>query len=153
MPPKTLKTLAKIHLPLRHLSIRVPWHDSGWDGRVCQNPTANTSCLGSETNGSLRSTPNPGAAFNATTPGDDPVNHGPIIALVGQGAAPSNAASFRGFVALDIRNFQSQTPPSNVFYNGVTAGTNANTLKALEASWVATGYPGPNFPPVIAPKL
>ena len=113
--------------------------------------TANTSCLGSETNGSLRSTPNPGAAFNATTPGDDPVNHGPIIALVGQGAAPSNAASFRGFVALDIRNFQSQTPPSNVFYNGVTAGTNANTLKALEASWVATGYPGPNFPPVIAP--
>ena len=113
--------------------------------------TANTSCLGSETNGSLRSTPNPGAAFNATTPGDDPVNHGPIIALVGQGAAPSNAASFRGFVALDIRNFQSQTPPSNVFYNGVTAGTNANTLKALEAGWVATGYPGPNFPPVIAP--
>ena len=41
-----------------------------------------------------------------TTPDDDPVNHGPIIALVGQGASPSNAASFRGFVALDIRNFQ-----------------------------------------------
>ena len=58
-----------------------------------------------------------------TTPDDDPVNHGPIIALVGQGASPSNAASFRGFVALDIRNFQYQSPPSNVFYNGVTAGT------------------------------
>jgi hypothetical protein len=113
--------------------------------------TANTSCLGSTTDGSLRSTPNPGLPFNGTTPDDDPVNHGPIIALVGQGAAPSNAASFRGFVALDIRNFQYASPPSNVFYNGVSAGTNANTLKAMEAGWVATGYPGPDFPPVTVP--
>jgi hypothetical protein len=111
--------------------------------------TANTSCLGTETDGSLRSTPNPGAAFNAGTPDDDPVNHGPIIALVGQGATPSNNVSFRGFVALDIRNFASAT--SNLFYNGVTAGTNANTLKDIEAAWVATGYPGPAFPPVTVP--
>jgi Flp pilus assembly protein TadG len=113
--------------------------------------TANTSCLGSMTDSSLRSTPNPGAAFNATTPGDDPVNHGPIIALVGQGATPSNAASFRGFVSLDIRNFQYQSPPSNVFYNGVTAGMNANTMKDVEAGWIAAGYPGPDFPPVTLP--
>jgi Flp pilus assembly protein TadG len=113
--------------------------------------TANTACLGSTSDASLRATPNPGLPFNATTPDDDPVNHGPIIALVGQGAAPSNAASFRGFVALDIRNFQSQSPPSNVFYNGVTAGTGANTLKDIEAAWVATGYPGPDFPPVTVP--
>lgn len=113
--------------------------------------TANTSCLGSTTDGSLRSTPGPGAAFNAAAPDDDPINHGPIMALVGQGAAPSNAASFRGFVTLDIRNFASSTPPSNMFYNGVTAGTNANTLKAMEAGWVATGYPGPDFPPVTTP--
>jgi hypothetical protein len=113
--------------------------------------TANTSCLGSMTDGSLRSTPNPGSAFNSSAPDDDPVNHGQIIALVGDGASPSNAASFRGFVALDIRNFQYASPPSNVFYNGVTAGTNANTLKAMEAGWVATGYPGPDFPPVTTP--
>lgn len=111
--------------------------------------TANTACLGSETDGSLRSEPNPGLPFNPSNPGDDPVNHGPIIALVGQGAQPSNNASFRGFVALDIRNFASAT--SNVFYNGVTAGTNANTLKSMEAGWVATGYPGPAFPPVTTP--
>ncbi len=111
--------------------------------------TANTACLGTETDDSLRSEPNAGAPFNAANPGDDPVNHGPIIALVGQGAQPSNNASFRGFVALDIRNFASST--SNVFYNGVTAGTNANTLKAMEAGWVATGYPGPAFPPVTSP--
>ena len=113
--------------------------------------TANTSCLGSVSDGSLRSTPNPGSAFNPSAPDDDPTNHGPIIALVGDGASPSNAASFRGFVALDIRNFQYDSPPSNVFYNGVTAGTNANTLKAMEAGWVATGYPGPDFPPVMTP--
>ena len=113
--------------------------------------TANTSCLGSQSDGSLRSTPNPGSAFNASAPDNDPVNHGPIIELVGQGASPSNAVSFRGFVALDIPNFQYASPPSNVFYNGVTAGTNANTLKAMEAGWVATGYPGPDFPPVTLP--
>ena len=45
----------------------------------------------------------------------------------------------------------SSRPTSNVFYNGVTAGTNANTLKAIEAGWVATGYPGPAFPPVTSP--
>jgi Flp pilus assembly protein TadG len=113
--------------------------------------TADTACLGSTTDASLRSTPSPGSAFNAAAPDDDPVNHGPIISLVGQGATPSNAANFRGFVALDIRNFQYQSPPSNLFYNGVTAGTNANTLKAMEAGWVATGYPGPDFPPATTP--
>lgn len=113
--------------------------------------TADTSCLGSTTDASARNVPNPGSPFNASAPDDDPVNHGPIIALVGQGAAPSNAASFRGFVALDIRNFQSQTPPSNIYYNGVTTGMNANTIKAIEAGWVAGGYPGPDFPPVTIP--
>jgi hypothetical protein len=28
-----------------HLSIRVPWHDRGWDGHVCQHPEANVHCL------------------------------------------------------------------------------------------------------------
>ncbi len=111
--------------------------------------TADTACLGTETNGSLRQTPTPGMAFDPANPNNDPSHHGPIISLVGQGAQASNSSSFRGFVALDIRNFQSST--SNVFYNGVTAGTNANTLKAMEAAWVATGYPGPAFPPVTTP--
>lgn len=31
--------------PMRHISIRVPWHDTGWDGRVCANPKGNSSCL------------------------------------------------------------------------------------------------------------
>lgn len=32
-------------LPAAHLSIRVPWHDTGWNGHVCRKPSANTSCL------------------------------------------------------------------------------------------------------------
>jgi ATP-dependent exoDNAse (exonuclease V) alpha subunit len=29
----------------KHISIRVPWHDTGWDGCVCANPRLNGSCL------------------------------------------------------------------------------------------------------------
>lgn len=28
-----------------HVSIRVPWHDTGWTGQVCAAPSANASCL------------------------------------------------------------------------------------------------------------
>lgn len=32
-------------LPTRHLSIRVPWHDSAWNGTVCRKPSENAACL------------------------------------------------------------------------------------------------------------
>lgn len=32
-------------LPAHHLTIRVPWHDAGWIGTVCNRPRENTSCL------------------------------------------------------------------------------------------------------------
>lgn len=32
-------------LPTHHITIRVPWHDSGWAGSVCMRPLENTSCL------------------------------------------------------------------------------------------------------------
>jgi hypothetical protein len=28
-----------------HLSIRVPWHDSKWDGTVCRDPERNCHCI------------------------------------------------------------------------------------------------------------
>jgi len=111
--------------------------------------TEDTSCLGTSTDGSLRTDPLPGAAYNASNPDNDPSTHGPIISLVGQGAQPGNNASFRGFVILDIRNFASGS--SNLFYNGANASMNGNQIKNLEASWVAPGYPGPDFPPVTVP--
>lgn len=111
--------------------------------------TGDTACLGSDTDDALRADPNPGSAFNALDPGADPTNHGPVVAILGQGAQPNNGADFRGFVALDVRNFA--TALSRSYYNGVTANTNQNTLKAMEAGWIAAGYPGPMFPPVISP--
>ena len=30
--------------PIKHLSIRVPWHDSKWNGTVCKGPKCNHSC-------------------------------------------------------------------------------------------------------------
>ena len=29
----------------QHISIRVPWHDHGWDGTVCADPKSNNACL------------------------------------------------------------------------------------------------------------
>ncbi len=112
--------------------------------------TEATACLGTDTDPSLRSAPNPGAAFNSTAPGSDPTNHGPIVEILGQGAQPNGGSDFRGFVALDIRNFAAFD--TQVYYNGVTSGTQPNTLKAMEAAWItAGGYPGPMFPPATTP--
>jgi|ERR1700683_2253516 hypothetical protein len=30
----------------KRLSVRLPWHDRGWDGHVCDRPTANVFCTG-----------------------------------------------------------------------------------------------------------
>jgi len=32
-------------IPMRHLSVRIPWHDAGWGGTVCREPRKNASCL------------------------------------------------------------------------------------------------------------
>lgn len=32
-------------LPPHHVTVRIPWHDSGWNGTVCTRPLDNTSCL------------------------------------------------------------------------------------------------------------
>lgn len=29
----------------QHISIRVPWHDNGWNGTVCLDPAGNNACL------------------------------------------------------------------------------------------------------------
>lgn len=34
-----------MNIPTRHLSVRVPWHDAGWNGKICCNPRDNGSCM------------------------------------------------------------------------------------------------------------
>src|SRR4051812_35292215 len=31
--------------PLKHLSVRVPWHDTAWNGTICRDPKSNSACL------------------------------------------------------------------------------------------------------------
>jgi hypothetical protein len=86
--------------------------------------------------------------YGGRTPASE-LEPGPVFDLYGPGAKAANDSSFRGFVALDVRNFQAAT--SRVYYNGVTAGTNANTLKNMQGDYILTGYTGPAFPPITQP--
>src|SRR5262249_15060871 len=36
-----------ITLMTTHLTVRLAWHDNGWDGTICQKPEANCYCCGS----------------------------------------------------------------------------------------------------------
>ena len=62
----------------------------------------------------------------------------------------ANDSSFRGFVALDVRNFESTT--SRIYYNQVTPGTTVNTLKDMQGAYILTGYLGPMFPSITMPS-
>jgi Flp pilus assembly protein TadG len=86
--------------------------------------------------------------YDTRTPASE-LAPGPIFELYGPNAKAANESSFRGFVALDVRNFQSTT--SRIYYNGVQPGVTETTLKNLEGAYLLTGYPGPMFPPVTSP--
>jgi hypothetical protein len=86
--------------------------------------------------------------YDGRTPASE-LEPGPVFELYGPGAKSANDSAFRGFVALDVRNFESLT--SRVYYNGVTAGVSETTLKDEEGEYLITGYPGPMFPPVQSP--
>jgi Flp pilus assembly protein TadG len=86
--------------------------------------------------------------YDGRTPASES-DPGPAFELYGPGAKAANESSFRGFVALDVRNFESTS--SRVYYNGVTPGTTENTLKDKEGAYLIDGYPGPMFPPVVMP--
>jgi hypothetical protein len=86
--------------------------------------------------------------YNGRTPASEDYP-GPALELYGPDSKANNDSSFRGFVALDVRNFESTT--SRVYYNGVTAGMSENTLKSKEGAYITDAYPGPAFPAVTSP--
>ena len=86
--------------------------------------------------------------YGGRTPASE-ADPGPAFELYGPGAKAANESSFRGFVALDVRNYESTT--SRVYYNGVTPGVTEQTLKNKEGAYLLTGYPGPMFPPITNP--
>jgi hypothetical protein len=101
---------------------------------------------GTSTNGAID--PVSVLGYDGRTPASE-ADPGPVLELYGPNAKAANDSSFRGFVALDIRNFQSTT--SRVYYNNVTPGTSESTLKDLNGDYIRDGYRGPMFPPVVQP--
>src|SRR5918992_3564835 len=86
--------------------------------------------------------------YDVRTPASEGAR-GPRFELYGPDSKANNDSSFRGFVALDVRNFETTT--SRVYYNLVTPGMNENTLKNKEGAYITEGYPGPAFPAVSTP--
>ncbi len=73
---------------------------------------------------------------------------GPQFELFGPQSQATNS-SFRGFIALDVRDFTHAT--SRKYYNGATATMSSNVLKNHHAPYIEDGYPGPAFPAVETP--
>ncbi len=68
--------------------------------------------------------------------------------MMGAGAKASNDSAFRGYIGLDVRDYQTTDPLGNLLhtsYNGVAPNATLNTLKAFEANWIDQGYPGPDL--------
>jgi hypothetical protein len=87
--------------------------------------------------------------YDARTPASES-QPGPEFELYGPDSKAANDSAFRGFVALDVRNFESDT--SRVYYNGVTSQSSENILKDKEGDYLITGYVGgPGFPAVVTP--
>lgn len=86
--------------------------------------------------------------YSGRTPATE-AEPGPAFGIYGPESKANNDSSFRGFIALDVRNFESTT--SRVYYNGVPPGVNENTLKNMTGEYIRTGYPGPAFPTVSNP--
>ena len=80
---------------------------------------------------------------SSTNPGREHV-------IFGEDAKAFNDSNFRGYIALDIRDFQTTdgaSPPNLIHqtYDGVANNADANTLKSFEAQWIGGGYPGPDI--------
>lgn len=73
---------------------------------------------------------------------------GPEFQLFGPQSQATNS-SFRGFIALDVRDFTHAT--SRKYFNGADATMSSNVLKNHHATYIENGYPGPAFPAVETP--
>ena len=73
----------------------------------------------------------------------NPAVSGAVMPLVGQNALANvaNGNDFHFFVAPDVRDITHVTP---TFYNGVTASTSIQQLKAIESAYFVSGYTGEN---------
>jgi hypothetical protein len=84
-----------------------------------------------------------------TLAGNTDATDGREFVLFGASQKATNDNSFRGYIALDIRDFTTTDPVTGNLihqaYNGVAPDASVNTLKDFEAQWIREGYPGPDI--------
>ena len=85
--------------------------------------------------------------YDGRTPASE-LAPGPEFLIFGPQSQATNS-SFRGFIALDVRDFTHDT--SRKYYNGATDTMSANILKNHHAAYITDGYRGPAFPAVQNP--
>lgn len=105
----------------------------------------NLATSATSTNGSVDADPR---GYGGRTPASE-LFPGPLFEIYGNESKAHNDSSFRGFIAMDIRNFIDGT--SRQYYNGVDGTENENTLKGETGDYLLTGYPGPAFPAATSP--
>ena len=113
-------------------------------GFVDHLATAGTSTLGE-----VDTTDPRGYGPSRVPAGEGVGQAGPQFTIYGPNSKSHNDSSFRGFIALDVRNFEGTD--TRVYYNQVTAGTSPNTLKDMQGEYLVTGYRGPDLPAVSTP--
>ncbi|HEX2883622.1 MAG TPA: Tad domain-containing protein [Candidatus Limnocylindria bacterium] len=86
--------------------------------------------------------------YDGRTPASE-ADPGPSFEIYGNLSKANNNAEFRGFIALDVRDFTDAT--SRKYYNGVASGTTEQTLKDKQSQYIVDGYPGPGFTAVTNP--
>jgi hypothetical protein len=86
--------------------------------------------------------------YNGRTPASE-LAPGPEFEIYGPGSKATNDSSFRGFIALDVRDFTDAT--SRKYYNGTSPTMSSNNLKNHHQAYLEDGYPGPAFPAVSSP--
>ena len=87
--------------------------------------------------------------YNGRTPASEAAP-GPTFSIYGNESKAHNDSSFRGFIALDIRNFLG-ADIARLLQRRDVDDDRPRTLKDEEGEYLITGYPGPALPPVTTP--
>jgi hypothetical protein len=85
--------------------------------------------------------------YNGRAPASE-LEPGPEFEMYGPFSQATNN-SFRGFIALDVRDFTDDG--SRQYYNGATDTMSSSTLKGHHAVYLTEPYPGPALPAVATP--
>lgn len=105
---------------MRHITVRMAWHDNEWNGRVCSNPAQNSYCVGSHSLLSNRLARNrrldkeaPGDVLDASMPEYLPPCYWSSAAFADHGTNVVHMHPFSQYQ--DSTRIEDSLPPNSVF--------------------------------------